>query len=102
LFVSNPFPGFNCIVTALKSRTVAHKTRDEVPAEVCPGYTMLFLCIGFGPEFEYRATADAGNEASPIPLLAFGPGLLNVKSSQTREFCNERSPERHIFGHPKP
>jgi len=33
---------------------------------------------------------------------AFGPGLLNVKSSQTREFCDERSPERHIFGHPKP
>src|SRR5260370_2251462 len=29
LFVFNPFPGFNCIVTALKSRTVAHKTRTR-------------------------------------------------------------------------
>ena len=27
LFVFNPFPGFDCIVTALKSRIVAHKTR---------------------------------------------------------------------------
>jgi hypothetical protein len=26
LFVFSPFPGFDCIVTALKSRTVAHKT----------------------------------------------------------------------------
>jgi hypothetical protein len=29
LFVFNPFPGFDCIVTALKSRTVAHKTRTN-------------------------------------------------------------------------
>src|SRR5258708_29313121 len=29
LFVFNPFPGFNCIVTALKSRTVAPKTRTK-------------------------------------------------------------------------
>src|SRR5260370_34309171 len=29
LFVFNPFPGFNCIVTALKSRTVAHNTRTR-------------------------------------------------------------------------
>jgi hypothetical protein len=31
LFVFNPFPGFNCIVTALKSRTVANKTRTKFP-----------------------------------------------------------------------
>jgi hypothetical protein len=29
LFVFNPFLGFNCIVTALKSRTVALKTRTK-------------------------------------------------------------------------
>jgi hypothetical protein len=29
LFVFNPFPGFDCIVTALKSRIVAHKTRTN-------------------------------------------------------------------------
>ena len=29
LFVFNPFPGFDCIVTALKSRIVAHKTRTK-------------------------------------------------------------------------
>jgi hypothetical protein len=29
LFVFNPFPGFDCIVTALKSRIVAHKTRPK-------------------------------------------------------------------------
>jgi hypothetical protein len=29
LFVFNPFPGFDCIVTALKFRIVAHKTRTK-------------------------------------------------------------------------
>jgi glycerol kinase len=29
LIVFNPFPGFNCIVTALKSRTLALKTRTK-------------------------------------------------------------------------
>jgi hypothetical protein len=29
LFVFNPSPGFNCIVTALKSRTLALKTRTK-------------------------------------------------------------------------
>jgi hypothetical protein len=29
LFVCNPFPGFDCIFAALKSRTVAHKTRTK-------------------------------------------------------------------------
>jgi len=29
LFVFNPFPGFKCIVIALKSRTVALKTRTK-------------------------------------------------------------------------
>jgi hypothetical protein len=28
-FVFNPFPGFDCIVSALKSRIVAHKTRTK-------------------------------------------------------------------------
>jgi hypothetical protein len=47
------------IVAALKSRTVAHKNPDEVPAEVYPGYkykddTILFPCINFGPGFEYK------------------------------------------------
>ena len=59
LFVFNPFPGFKCIVAALKSRTVAHKTRTKVSAEVCSGYkykddTILFPCISFDPGFEYK------------------------------------------------
>jgi hypothetical protein len=29
LFVFNPLPGFDCIFTARKSRTVAHKTRTK-------------------------------------------------------------------------
>jgi hypothetical protein len=63
LICFNPSLGFNCIVTALKSRTVAPKTRDEVPAEVCPGYkykddTILFPCIGFGPGFEYKPRGE--------------------------------------------
>ncbi len=51
------FPGFNY-------RFIT-KIPDEVPAEVCPGYkykddTILFPCISFGPEFEYK-------QARPTP-----------------------------------
>jgi hypothetical protein len=37
LFVFNLFPGFNCIGPALKSRTVAHKTRTKfgLPDVLC-------------------------------------------------------------------
>jgi hypothetical protein len=37
-FVFNPFPGFNCIVAALKSRTIAQKTHSKVPVKVVPGF----------------------------------------------------------------
>ena len=29
LFIFNPLPGFKCIIAALKSRIVAHKTRTK-------------------------------------------------------------------------
>jgi hypothetical protein len=59
LFVFNPFPGFDCIITALKSRTVAHKNRTKFllkfVRDISTKMTLsFFACIGFCPGFEYK------------------------------------------------
>ena len=59
LVVFNPFPGFDCIITSLKSRTVAHKARTKFLLKFCSGNkykddTILFACIIFCPGFEYK------------------------------------------------
>ena len=64
LFVFNPFPGFNCIVTALKSRTLALKTRTKFLLksirDISTKMTLiLFPCIGFGPGFEYKQLGES-------------------------------------------
>jgi hypothetical protein len=56
LFVFNPFPGFDCIATALKFRTVAHKTRTKFllkfVRDLSTKITLLsFRASGFGPGF---------------------------------------------------
>jgi hypothetical protein len=55
LFVFNPFLGFKCIVTALNSRIVAHKTRTKFLLKFVRDIsTKIFPCIVFGPGFEYK------------------------------------------------
>ena len=52
LFAFNPIPGFKCIVAALKSLTVAHKTRAKFllkfVRDISTKMTLSsFLCISF-------------------------------------------------------
>jgi hypothetical protein len=78
LFVFNPFPGFDCIITVFKRRTVAHKTRTKVSAKVCPGYKYkddtILACIGFYPGFEYKQLGKF-RELSATVGLSSGPRL---------------------------
>ena len=63
LFVFNPSPGFNCIVTALKSRTLALKTRTK-----------------FLPKF----VRDISTKMTP----SFLPALVSVRDLSTSSSVN--------------
>jgi hypothetical protein len=72
LFVFNPFPGFRWIVAALKSWTVAHKTRTKFLLNVLQGCLAAFKsrnppsCLYVGVADQTRA--ELANPGEPIQV----------------------------------
>ena len=66
LFVFNPFPGFDCSITALKSRTVAHKTRTKFllkfVRDISTKMTLSFLLASVSVrDLSTNRSANSGN-----------------------------------------
>jgi hypothetical protein len=65
LFVLNPFLGFECIVAALNSRIVAHKTRTKFLLEFVRDINTKMTLSSFRASFSVRdlntnSSADSG------------------------------------------
>jgi hypothetical protein len=80
LFVFNPFPGFKCIVVALKSRTVAHKTRTKFLLKFVRDISTKMTLSSFRASVSVRdlstnSSADSGIQMTPNSPAEHIPGF---------------------------
>jgi len=80
LFVFNPFPGFDCIFTALNSRTVAHKTRTKFllkfVRDISTKMTLSFLRASLSVrDLSTNSSANSGNSVQYLDPRAHFPAF---------------------------